>query len=666
MIKSFFTGVFTILYLTIYGQVQFEPQPDFFRTKRDLPLLSIGTAKTITILEFGGIPNDGMDDYQAIKNAFVYAENNSTTRNPVRIEFSTGTYDIVPPPAGTQAFTVSLKYVFIEGNNAEIIIHNPEKGFIFFGNSTNVIIKNLKIDYKKLPFTQGKVTAVNVAANTFDFTIDEGFPSLDEAYFKNAGQKWGMLKKASGQLKEGVDYLFPYYGWTKISENVFRISQPWNNLIKQFDVGDYFVQIARNNGNSLFLTYGCKNLTFYNITSYASPTVTYAGHNNLEVNIINCNILLKSGRVQSANADCIHFSGSKIGPWVQGCLFEGYSDDVANLKHDVRDIISITAPNKIRIKYSLDAGDSIAVFNPRDGIFLGEVKVLQVQSLPNEEYEIILSASVKVTQVGVHQTADKLYVKNSSCESFVFRNNTFRNGRRYGLFLQSSYGIVENNIFENLSSCAIRMENGVDWKEGFMANNIVIRNNTFKNCGFDTDFISDPTSATISSLVSKLITPCSAGASWCGTEIAEWKGLKNITIENNTIQFNKCGLNLRNIDCLIENNNNIVHNQGDKTGTTPVSKFVDNCNLCNDPSTGMNSKKKQHNDLIIYPTLVNDFLYMNKMVDGVKIYNILAVCVYKENGMISKINLSFLPDGVYVVTAGGESKKIIKTGADLY
>ena len=641
----------------LQAQIVFDPAPGFFRMKRELPLVEIITKQAINLSSFGAVPNDGVNDLNAIKNAFQSALQLSTEANPVRLVFEPGTYDIFPPTGEYHTYVLSgLNNLVIEGNQSELIIHNPETGFIHFGNCTNVIVQNLTIDYNKLPFTQGKVTAVDIAQKTFDLTIDKGFPSLAEPYFVNASQKWGMLKEASGKMKDGVDYLFPYYGWTKLSDSTFRVSQPGTGVIGQFKTGDYFVQIARNNGKSIFHTSDCKNITFLNVTVYASPSVVFSGLNNYEWNIINCKVIPKSGRVQSSNADCIHTSGGYLGPWVQGCLFEASSDDGVNMKFMTREITSVISSTKIKVKWELKTNDTLVFYNPRNGIFLGESTVVRAPYVGNSEYEITLSKAVNITVTGPHQSSDKLYVKNRSNESFVYRNTTFKNGRRYGMLLQNSYGVIENCLFENLSNCGLRIENGADWSEGFNANNIVIRNNTFKNCGFDRLYLTDPLAAAITSQITRLKSPCTTGMTWCGVETASWQGLKNITITNNTIIYNKKGFHLENVNGLLLKNNVLVHNSGDISGETPVNEYIANCTL-SDPSTGAIPVKQD--ELFFYPSLVRDHFRISQAVDGIKIFTLTGVPVLEINTPLQKVDVSSLSQGVYLVVAKGVSGKII-------
>jgi hypothetical protein len=646
--------------------------PEFFRTPRQAPLVTLNTNSTISVSSFGATANDGINDIQGITNAINAAKAVSGASNPVKVEFETGTYDLIPPTGENHCiFIDNAEYIVLDGNGAEILLHNPVVGFMGLTNCENVIIQDLFIDYAKLPFTQGKVVATDPANSTFDLQIDEGFPLLNESYFASAGQNWGMLKEESGQLKKGVTNLFPYRGWTQLSGNLFRVVQPNSSYIDQIDVGDYFVQIARNNGKTIFRSNSGKNITYLNITSYASPAGTYNTFNHHEWNIINCKILPKPGRVHSGNADCIHISGGFIGPWVEGCRFEAFSDDAVNMKNTRRDILSVQSPTVLTLKYDVAVGDTICFYNPREGNLLGRVAVTASSNMGNNEYRITLSEPVNITTINDHQSGDKAYIDTRSCESFVFRNDTIRNGRRYGIALQNSYGVIENCLIENVSSCGIRIENFVDWGEGFTAHDIEINNNKFINCGFDKSFIDDPTAGSISASIAKLGTPCIESMSWCGTQTADWKGLKNIRISNNYFEYNKAALNLQNIAGgeLIEGQ--FIHNPNDislQPGEEGTDIIINNCSdLVGFGTLGFqnpNSEKEKSGFIVTtennrMKVIIDTEQYPNGIIS---VFDCTGKKVYDLNIQSSStpLYLSDLKPGIYILRAATASEQMAR------
>ena len=563
---------------------QFDPQPSFFRIQREMPLTQLNTVSTIMVSSYGAIVNDGIDDRVAIQNAINAAVNSGTLQNPVRLLFDAGTYDLNTTSTSSHILTMTdAKGVLFDGNGAEFLIHNPVIGFLATLRCTNTIIKDFSIDYATLPFSQGKVTKVDAVNGYFEFIVEDGFPLPVEQHFIDAPQRWGMFKNAKGGIKEGTHNLISHNRFFElIAPRTYRYGNQSASRLSNVEVGDYFVHIARYNGSTAIRNTGGKNLTYINVTSYASPSGGFNSRDSEEWNVINCQLKLKEGRVHSTNADAMHINGSKIGPWVEGCLFEGFSDDCMNLKYTKKTIKEVHSSTEITVEFTTKVGEILEFYNPRDGVYLGTATITNVQNLGSNLFRIKLSDAINITNVNEidHQSTDKAYVESSSNESFIFRNNIVRNSRRYGLLIQSKYALIENNLFQNLSGSAIRIENGVDWGEGFRADNIEIKNNRFENCGYDKTYIDESNSATITVDFAKLQSPCDiSNSGFCGTTTSTWRGHSNIRIIDNTILYNKRGLYLKNIEGLTVKNNFICHRDEDITlsnNESPIERTIFN------------------------------------------------------------------------------------------
>ncbi|WP_027138654.1 right-handed parallel beta-helix repeat-containing protein [Gaetbulibacter saemankumensis] len=565
----------------IYSQEQFT-LPDYFRTNRNLPLIDIPTVMTVELSNFGAIPNDGKDDAIAIAKALNFCKKVSKNGSGVKLLFAPGTYDLFPNENDSHLIELNnANNILIDGNNAEIVVHDPLKGFFSVFRSKNIIIKDLFIDYDPLPFTQGKIVEIDLKNRTFDIKIDEGFPQLNNEMFQKASRVWGMLMdpEIPGKLKDGAPNLYATKDFEVLSPGVFRVKINSINLLKFMEIGDLYVHLARTNGRSLFRSNSSKNITYLNITSYASPAGSYAAFNMEEWNIIGCAVKLKEGRIHSANADCVHANGGAFGPWIENSLFEGYSDDAINLKSTKRQILKQNSPTELIVKYNLIKGDIIRIYNPREGKYLGTFEIINRKPLENNKVLVTLNKPLEETlYVGDTKRHDIAYVDTQSNESFVVRNNTFRNARRYGILLQSSYGIIERNIFKNLSQCAISMNNGVDWGEGFVSHNIKIDRNIFDNCGYDDTYFKDYNAAAIRLRVTKLKNPEAKGK-WCGVATAEWQGLENISITNNTFLYNKRALSIEcSVDTFIKGNQ-FIKNVKDLSDENEILLKNNNTNL---------------------------------------------------------------------------------------
>lgn len=556
--------------------------PEHFRTQRNLPLINLSTSMDIKVSDYGAKPNDGKDDGEAIMKALKICEKFSKSGMNIRLVFEKGTYDLFTNKNDTHLIEIEdANNLVIDGNGAEIIIQDPLMGFMSILKSNNVIVKNLIIDYDPLPFTQGKVVAVHLDSNSFDLKIDEGFPQLDHYMFQKANRVWGMLMdpEIPGKLKDGAPNLFGSKDFTEVEPNVFRIKFQGPRLLKFIEVGDPYVHIARTNGRTTFKTGNSKNITYLNNTSYTSPAGSYAAFGMEEWNVIGCEVKLKPGRLHSANADCFHVNGGKFGPWVENSLFEGYSDDAFNLKHARAFIVSQNSPTVLLVKPAVKKGDVIKVFNPREGVLIGTYTVLENKFLKDVGMQITIDKPIKQKlDVGETKTNDLIYIDSKSNESFVIRNNTFRNARRYGILVQNSYGIIERNMFENLSQSGITLKNGVDWGEGFVANNIVINQNIFNNCGYDFAFLNQDNAASIKLTVNKL-KDLETKTKWNGVEKADWQGIENITITNNTFSYNKRALAIECSTNTVVKGNTFIRNSKDHSDDHEIMLESNNSNL---------------------------------------------------------------------------------------
>ena len=567
MKRRSFICLLILIFSSLNGHAQFDPAPSFFRLQRELPLVELNTTQTILVSDYGANINDGTNDIAGITAAINAAVNIATIDDPVHLVFESGTYDLMPDGSNSHSIEmVNANGILWDGQNAEFLIHNPTVGFLSLLRCKSTIIKDFSIDYSTLPFSQGVVTNVDAANGYFEFVVEDNFPLPTESLFMDAPERWGMIKNSKGGIKRGTPNLIFHNSYFQlIAPRTYKYGNQRSSDLSNVKVGDYFVHIARNNGKTLIRNTAGKNLTYLNVTGYASPAGGFNANGSEEWNVINCHIKLKEGRKHTINADVMHVNGGKIGPWVENCTFEGFADDCINIKHTKRVITAINSPTEITVKYNVDINASMEFYNPREGIFLGSAIVNYVENLGDNLFKLTLSNSINITNITNpdHQLADKAYVESRSNESFIFRNNIIRNSRRHGILLQSKYALIENNLFQNLSGAGLSIQNGVDWGEGFRANEIEIKNNRFENCGYDTDYIQENKSATIIVDFLKLASPCSVADAWCGTQTTNWQANRNIRILDNKILYNKRGVYLKNIDGLVLKNNFICHNDQD-------------------------------------------------------------------------------------------------------
>ena len=173
----------------------------------------------------------------------------------------------------------------------------------------------------------------------------------------------------------------------------------------------------------------------------------------------------------------------------------------------------------------MEVGARVLVFDPEPGVKLGSAKVVAVQRQGILQ-RVTFDTPIHGVRVSKEmQKTDPQFFAIDGDAGFVFRNNTFRNIRRFGILIDSRDGLIENNRFEATSSNAVVIHNDPDWPEGFATGNVIIRGNTFDSCNVERIYRADA-SASISIKTNRL-----------GWEPAPYRGISDILIEDNTFVY---------------------------------------------------------------------------------------------------------------------------------
>jgi hypothetical protein len=488
----------------------------------------------LDVTEFGAVPDDEGNDLAGIREALARA---MAADVATEVRFPKGRYyldadiDTEEQAKLTKHALAMLRAenVVINGNGSEIIIRTPTTGFLAVYACKNVIVRDFVVDWDPPPFAQGYIRAVSVEEGWFDFEVEPGFISMDHALWGRPNQqgyesiRWGMLKdpKIPGRMKRDVPNVFFCDEWEGVGDRTFRMKLGNAAQAGCFEVGDRYVHVDRN-GGSLILCPNCERVTFQRITNYTSPGLDYGGGGTKEIAVLDCQVLVKPGRWHTSNADGLHFPMSRPAPWVEGCTFEGMADDGANFYGKgayCTEVISDTEFT-LTLHAPMEEGDRILVFDPRPGVKLGEARVAGVER-GNGTQRVKLDGPIPGVRTG-SEKADPQFFNIDAAGGFVFRNNKFRNIRRYGILIDSRDGLIEGNRFEGTSSNGVTIHNDPDWPEGFATGNVIIRGNTFDTCNIER--IHDPlTSAAISVKTTRL-----------GWQPAPYRGIADILIEGNT------------------------------------------------------------------------------------------------------------------------------------
>jgi hypothetical protein len=495
---------------------------------RPLPLTELTITKTIRASDFGAVPNDGQCDADAMRKAFEALRGAPGTK----LVFDQGTYDLGTqngPALSAPIFLLAdLQGVEIDFGGAVMLIRTPAAAFMEIQRCENMIIGNFVLDCDPLPYTVGKVVAVSTVPGSlsFDFEILEGYLMPDDPFFIASRNKprsdaggpnvhtWGYFIDPAhpGRIKPRTRNVYFLDKVEPVAGRIYRYrpiqldgTQQGLNL-EGVEPGDMFNYLARGGGG--FIIRRSKQVTIRDATLYANGGANVQGTYNDCLNFLGVHIKIKDGRWKTSNADGFIFHSLAYAPWFEDCTTEGMSDDTINIHirpHFINEVVDartlqLGPPRGAGTGQRFNAGDfavgdAVSFFDGPSGKVFFEAAVAGVN---NESGTVVFDRDLPTVTPGPEILKNTSVYNTARSRGAVIRNNTFKDARRHGVLLRAHDALIENNRFEGLSSDAIHIANESAWPEGLFARNVLIRNNTFKDCGFEAEYIHGPERATIS------------------------------------------------------------------------------------------------------------------------------------------------------------------------
>lgn len=443
------------------------------------------------------IPKDATFD--AIRGAFAEA----AKQTPALVKFAKGEYRLDPGGAAAFISFTNVTDLVVDGGGANLTFTGFLK-FVKLEHCRRLLVKNFTFDFDPLPYTAGRVQTVDAKAGTFEVEIAPGHP-LPESNPHFAKDKKGMIVDPKfPRMKSGATLVFEHAGWQKLGERRYRFTAARPNQTQELAPGDVYVLDPRIATG--FDVDACDEVVFYNLTAYAIANEGFNSHYGNRHSILHCGIRLKPGRFIAANNGGHNHHNARLGPWIEGCTWENTGDDICHVNCLVMGIEEKLAPNRVRLplRHPYDAvgpgvaldiqpGDLLQFFNRAEGRLVSERRVIGATKL-EKALEVTLDGDVGdivtgrpgVKRVGLKKgpadgASTQVFDASRTCNQFVFRNNTVRNGRRIGVLAKGRGGLIENNTFKGLGGGAVEFWNAPF--EGLGAVDYVVCGNRIRDCG---------------------------------------------------------------------------------------------------------------------------------------------------------------------------------------
>lgn len=513
----------------------------------------------INAATYGVNGTDKMDDSVAL-NECITAAKSYKAENPghaVRIVLPEGDLDFIqgknPANINYAIDLTGCKDLILEGKNTNLYMYG-DMSALYIGNSENILIKGVNVDWGRVPFSVGEVVKRADNLTSVTVKVNQGY-KVDE---ETVVQGYLEFDQFSYLPRENGNDVYPanIKGYEYLGDNTMRID--FINPVRKMPVGTLAVLRHKLYENDAIYAENSKKVYFESVNIYSAPGMGLRAHTCDDLYLNRFNTCLKPGtdRLMSVTADGVHTIDCKGDLKVTNCLFENRGDDALNTHGMYLKIgkkmsaTQVYAFNPRGYHFAPEAGDSVEITDPTDLSAVQTLKVKSVAKAENDDGFYITFESELSSEVIASMTLGEGYVMCNPSRStkLYFANNIVRNSRCRGILIQTREATVVNNTFANMSDCAILMTSDTgDWYESLPSANVVIRNNKI---------IGNNRSWTGSA--GEITAICFGAENASGAT-----GLQNnIEISNNFIaNGRKAGLFLNSVGN-VKINNNLIHNVG--------------------------------------------------------------------------------------------------------
>ncbi|RYZ88196.1 MAG: hypothetical protein EOP04_09910 [Proteobacteria bacterium] len=355
-----------------------------------------------------------------------------------------------------------MKIIGVPGQT-KLLIDVANSGAFNISNSENIEINGVTIDHEQLPFTQGRILAVN--GQSFDIEIQAGFDEPDAAQFQaniyEGISSAGFIYKANADEVKIEDHniyvSIAKQTAQKLGPRTWRFLTYNGNLPSFLSAGDRLALsfIGTNAISSAMNT----NLTLKSVVIHSASYMGVVCLGNRGVTTIDgLQIVPAAGRLLSVNADALHVLESRAQLILKNSIFKHQGDDALNIKASSFKVSSVSGADVVLPRSHLDfeVGDEVQFTSP-----FGDMKSTAIVT-DRLQGEFPKVASIKVE-------GDLMYVRLDR----IIQGRVFAGDTAFSLNLASPNSVVSNNTYYDYRG-SIRFR---AYKGAFVKN-------TFKFAGF--------------------------------------------------------------------------------------------------------------------------------------------------------------------------------------
>lgn len=457
--------------------------------------------RLISVEDFGAIPNDDLDDTDALRKAAKKAgeEPNST------LYFAPGKYNISDPFAikiqneamsgklgknpQDQLFVPNKKYSigldFSGAKNLTILAEGVQlfcDGWmepISFRNAQDIVLMGITIDYKRRPNNEGKIINLGDSFVDVKFTKEEVLAKDQIILRIMIYDREKQSFKGSGVYQDRMEWI-----------DTYTLRLYGKGIREQAKIGNILITYSGYHYRPAILIYKTKNILISDVTIHSQAGMGIVGHLSENITMNHLKVVPSQGRYTSTNTDATHFASNRGLIRFDKCEFRGQGDDATNV-HTYYTTIANNSTNGYcyimvdRNNYThstyLDEpreGDILALVDKTTLEEVGYIRVRRFWGYPLQ-YKVKIEYDGQLPQ----ETDNYKLINISMIPRLEFVNCIIRSHRARSVLVKTRKVLIKNNHFENTTGTAIHIGVEGDWGEGPASEDVVIENNEFVNCG---------------------------------------------------------------------------------------------------------------------------------------------------------------------------------------
>ncbi len=433
-----------------------------------------------------------------------------------KIVIPRGAYRINPIEKGTAHILLKdMSDFVVEGENGEVVLvcQDYRKNAVSLVNCDTVRVEGIATDFEPCGFFQCEVIGFDDGNEYFDVHIEEGYQcffsdhdwtpdSLPGDFYDGETHDFMKGMRGTGYISRDII--------EEIGDRTFRIHFPLtNDQRNRIKNGDFYCLSCRPFMRSGLTLSGCSHCVIRNFKVWAG--LCGVAESEAKKQTFFDHFYVQPGprpygathdRVCATAADGCHMQNNFEGARIENSIFDHAGDDAVNFYGFFFRVADQLAPDIVvfamKNSFEPEKGERFRIYTEATEK-VGEACVLSAQAL-GEDY-VCPHADTLTKNVGANTFIPRVYYKvqldrpieapiggwvnsvNRCGNGFIFRNNICKNLRPRGALIKASNGVVEGNYFYNIGTAGVQIRPEFDWLESGYSHNVVVRGNTFDNCG---------------------------------------------------------------------------------------------------------------------------------------------------------------------------------------